>query len=287
MIPFLCFLCVNFFGYVIISIIMSNPNPNSDDSDINESDSRNSNKSINIKDPLKKTRQREPSFDLSSSSKHYKKNTSKKFKPSMSNRTSPPLPGSSGLNVSSNSMDSDLNNPLDKTLTDQSSNIIDVPSDSTVLPNRHISILNQSKNNIYNSKNLPPFLVHVESLNGNIGNLHPLSIGKILYKHLNFNDPISNIQKIGTNLIGINFKRFQDANSFISNHSFLPDNWIPYIPNYKICRTGIVRGVSLDFSLDDIIQSISWPDNPIEIRDISRLKYRDRKDNNNLKDNYH
>jgi len=118
---------------------------------------------------------------------------------------------------------------------------------------------------------------HNKSTDGNIGNVHPMKLGKVLADHFS---SIRNIKKLGKNIIVINFKFSFDANQFAQSSNLLPENWISYIPNYKIIRTGIARGVDPSLSNDEILQSIKWRDRPLEIKSIERLKYRD---NNELK----
>jgi len=43
-------------------------------------------------------------------------------------------------------------------------------------PNNRLDFINSQKSNKYSS-NCPPYLVHVESLKGNIGNFHPMGLG--------------------------------------------------------------------------------------------------------------
>jgi len=113
-------------------------------------------------------------------------------------------------------------------------------------------------------------VVHFESRNNNenLGNIHPIKMGKHLTKNFSF------ISKIGKTIIVVNFKYRHEANSFVDNDSNLPDNWIGYIPNYKVYRTGVVRGVDISLSEDEIRQGVKFLDNNMEIR--TRLKYRDR-----------
>jgi len=84
-------------------------------------------------------------------------------------------------------------------------------------------------------------------------------------------------------LIVISFKLSFDANQFLQSN-ILPSNWIAYIPNYKLFRFGIVRGVDLSLSLEEIHKGIKFMDRPIEIKFISRLKFRDKNNNNELRD---
>jgi len=82
---------------------------------------------------------------------------------------------------------------------------------------------------------------------------------------------ITNIKRRGRNLIVINFKFSFNANQFVQSN-ILPSNWLVYIPNYKIFRTGIVKGVDLALSVEEIYRGIKFMDKPIEVKLITRLK---------------
>jgi len=49
-------------------------------------------------------------------------------------------------------------------------------------------------------------------------------------------------------------------------------------------RSGIVRGVDLNLSIEDINKGIKFMDRPIAIKSITRLKYRDKNFNNELRE---
>jgi len=122
----------------------------------------------------------------------------------------------------------------------------------------------------------------MESLEGNIGNFHPMSLGKALADSF---PAIINIKRRGKNLIVINFKFSFDANKFVQSDN-LPEGWIAYILNYKIVRSGIVRGVDLNLLIDEIYKGIKFMDRPIALKSITRLKFRDKNYNNELRDSF-
>jgi len=107
-----------------------------------------------------------------------------------------------------------------------------------------------------------------------------MRLGKILADRF---PTIINIKRSGRNLIVINFKFSFDANQFIQSSNTLPGNWLTYIPSYKIHRVGMVRGV-VSLSVEEIYQEVKWRDRPIEIKSITRMKFRDRNNNNELRD---
>jgi len=140
--------------------------------------------------------------------------------------------------------------------------------------NNRLEFIKSQKNNRYLASNHPPYLVHIESIDGNIGNVHPMSLGKALADHF---PTIQNIKRLDKNIIAVNFKFSFDANQFVQSGNLLSENWLSYIPNYKIIRTGIVRGVDLSLFHDEILRDIKWKDRPLEIKSIERLKYKDIK----------
>jgi len=91
------------------------------------------------------------------------------------------------------------------------------------------------------SKNNSSYLVHLKAIDSNIGNLRPMRLSKILMKDF---PAIVNIKRLGINSIVINFKFSFDANKFIEK-SLLPENWLSYIPDYKLYRSGVVREVDV------------------------------------------
>jgi len=148
------------------------------------------------------------------------------------------------------------------------------------ITNNRLVFINSQRQNRYSSSNHPPYLVHIETIDGSIGNIHPMRLGKALSVHF---PAILNIKRLGKNIISVNFKFSFDANNLVQSTDILPENWLAYIPNYKIIRTGIVRGVDPLLSNEEIIQGLKWRDRPLEIKSIERLKFRDTRNNNELK----
>jgi len=153
------------------------------------------------------------------------------------------------------------------------------PSILNVGTRGRLEYIKSQRNNRYTSVICSPYL---ESIDGNIGNLHPMSLGKALAEVF---PAITNIRRRDRNLIVINFKFSFNANKFIQSN-VLPNNWMAYIPNYKIFRSGIVRGVDMALSLEEIHKGIKFMDRPVEIRSISKLKFKDKNNNNELTDSF-
>lgn len=158
-------------------------------------------------------------------------------------------------------------------------------SDPSTQTNNRSSVINSQLENRYSNLSLPPFIAFVEVNNNEpnsshqdrkfIGNLHPLFICKrlcIQFNHLKINS----IKRVGRSLVSLTFDSFQQANTFVSARATLPKDWISYIPNFKLFRTGVIRNVDKSLSISDIREGISWPDSPINITHCERMKYRPR-----------
>lgn len=141
-------------------------------------------------------------------------------------------------------------------------------------------IENQLKNR-YNTNSLPPFVVFVEG-NGNpnsedinIGNLHPMAIARSICMKCG-DDDIVEIRSIGKIIQEVTFKSFNSANDFVNKKDRLDRDWLIYIPNFKVRRTGVMRGVDPSLSVQDVIEGLSWPGNPLKVIEIERLKFKVR-----------
>jgi len=84
---------------------------------------------------------------------------------------------------------------------------------SPALPNKGVNnrleFINSQKNTRYSSSNYPLYLVHIETIDDNIGNVHPMRLGKVLAEHF---PAIQSIKRLG--IITVNFKFSFDANQF-------------------------------------------------------------------------
>lgn len=94
---------------------------------------------------------------------------------------------------------------------------------------------------------------------------------------------ISKIKKIGKSVISVTCDSYTRANTFVELRDKLPKGWISYIPNFKILRTGVVRGVHSSLSTQKIINNITWMGDPIRIFSVERLKFKSR-DSGEIKD---
>lgn len=126
-----------------------------------------------------------------------------------------------------------------------------------------------------------PFIVYIENKQQNIGKLHPMSIGKLIFDHHPaINDKIKNISSIGMNKIKIEFNDVFSANSILKS-TYLKQNNEIYIPQYLTRRKGIIRDIPKDFSNEFLISNIQilnnntfFTGNRVKVLEAQRLKRR-------------
>ena len=99
-----------------------------------------------------------------------------------------------------------------------------------------------------------PYLVIVESNDTNVGNLHPMAIGRIL-----INNKIQGVEKTlrkGKNRIGIQFSSPKKANEFFDNKElFQKNNWHAHIPLSLVSSKGVARGVYKKITEEEIVNN--------------------------------
>lgn len=127
-----------------------------------------------------------------------------------------------------------------------------------------------NKNNRYNKSDSGPYLVIVEGTNSNnIGLLHKMSLGKIIFQKLKVeSDNIVNIHNVGKNRIKIITKSSELANQILDSNLLYHYNLRAYIPESSIFRKGVVRNVDPTLSSEEILEVI---ESSINITDLRRI----------------
>uniref|UniRef100_A0A6M2DRX9 Putative mediator of rna polymerase ii transcription subunit 13-like trichogramma pretiosum n=1 Tax=Xenopsylla cheopis TaxID=163159 RepID=A0A6M2DRX9_XENCH len=106
-----------------------------------------------------------------------------------------------------------------------------------------------------------PFVINVESNSKNIGKIHQMSLGRLIFqKHAEFKQAITEIKAIGKNKIKIEVNDFKVANKLINDRVFMENNMRSYIPTYTLIKKGVIYDVDTDFSeayiKDNIVSEI-------------------------------
>lgn len=125
----------------------------------------------------------------------------------------------------------------------------------------------------YDMSDMGPYVVYLESLDKNIGNLHAMTIGKLIFRNQSpIASSILNLEKSGKNRIKLTFRTFSSANNFLDSDFLKNNNLEAYIPQFLTRRMGVIRAIDLDISneeLQNFIQPISG--NTFKILEVRRL----------------
>lgn len=124
----------------------------------------------------------------------------------------------------------------------------------------------------FNQTDKGPYFVIIESENKNLGKLHKMSVGKIMFNHLkNEGHAIENVDIAGRNRIKVVFSNFQIANKILDDREFLSKNdFQAYIPESLVLRRGVIRNVDVDLTVEEINEVIKSSVKITNIRRMSR-----------------
>lgn len=148
--------------------------------------------------------------------------------------------------------------PQKKTLSNLTQSFVPTPNDSLFI---HPSISDTQK--AYSVLDKGPFIVHVsrnESSPSSGTTIRPIIFGQLLSKNKVKNIVNDGVKKIGRNRISVEFKSFKDANDFIINPLLDLYKYTSSIPNYNITRMGLIRGIPIELSMDELVESLSIPE---------------------------
>lgn len=99
-----------------------------------------------------------------------------------------------------------------------------------------------------------PFKVYVESIDQNIGSIHPMSLGRIIYSH--DKSVGENVISIGRNRICVEMRTASSANKFINSEIWKSKKLEIYIPQFLSRRVGVIRKVAVEISEKDIAENL-------------------------------
>lgn len=135
----------------------------------------------------------------------------------------------------------------------------------------------QVSRTIYESWDASPFVIHVQKKQSFLNDgttLHPVTFGNFLKKHNFYNIINGSVKKIGRNRISLSFSNYLDANSFLTNELLIKNDYKAFIPSFNITRIGLVRGVPIEWSPDEIIDNINVPIGCGKILKARRLNFK-------------
>lgn len=125
----------------------------------------------------------------------------------------------------------------------------------------------------YNKYDTGPFKIMMQHSEHNVGNLHPVELGKLLHeKHI---EGIKNIEKKGKNRVAITFKTPTEANNFKNNESIAKLGYKTFIPATLISCKGVVKGVGVNITEEEVIKkSNEESENVYKVLEVRRLNRR-------------
>jgi len=120
----------------------------------------------------------------------------------------------------------------------------------------------------YNNKDRPPYVVQVQSTLES-SPPHPFHISRTLSQI--YPREILEIRKLGLGKVLVQLNSYESANRLVNNHSLTASDLKAFIPPYRVLRTGIVRDIPQDVSLETLKECTS---SPIKILELHRLNRR-------------
>lgn len=139
--------------------------------------------------------------------------------------------------------------------------------DKSVNINNNINYVKEFPKN-----DLGPYYIFVEGKGKNIGNFHPMALGRFIKKNCceEINNNIMNIQFNGKNRIKIEFKNCRAANLFLKSTIFSNLQYKVYIPNHLVTRQGVIsqvdKSITEEYLKKEIISSVEI----LNVRRINR-----------------
>lgn len=119
-----------------------------------------------------------------------------------------------------------------------------------------------------------PYLIHVQRIQSSPDDgtvLHPITFGNFLKQNKFENIIPGSVKRIGRNRCVVGFSDYKDANNFL-NCNFLETKKLKaFIPTFNVTRMGLVRGVPVDWSVEEVQRNVSVPLGCGKILKIRRL----------------
>ncbi|XP_052745970.1 uncharacterized protein LOC128199646 [Bicyclus anynana] len=126
----------------------------------------------------------------------------------------------------------------------------------------------------YGPNDLGPFIVHITRIEPDPAaglSLRPIKIGLLLTKNNIENIVRDGVKSVGRNRVSIEFKRGEDANTFLQHKCLNGCKLKASIPAFNVTRMGLVRGVPKEWSMVELVESLELPENCGKVLKARRL----------------
>ena len=102
-----------------------------------------------------------------------------------------------------------------------------------------------------------------------------MKVGRLIFKDLpRYKLHIKNISIVNRNKIKIELNSSENANKLISENILIDNNFSAYIPKYFTTKSGIVKNIPIDITIDEMKNDII---SPFFISDIFRFNKKETK----------
>ncbi|XP_052745438.1 uncharacterized protein LOC128199516 [Bicyclus anynana] len=126
----------------------------------------------------------------------------------------------------------------------------------------------------YGPNDLGPFIVHITRIEPDPAaglSLRPIKIGLLLTKNNIENIVRDGVKSVGRNRVSIEFKRGEDANTFLQHKCLNGCKLKASIPAFNVTRMSLVRGVPKEWSMVELVESLELPENCGKVLKARRL----------------
>lgn len=163
-----------------------------------------------------------------------------------------------------------------KTITNQESASASI---QTVYLHPAMSVLGIKQ---YEENDAGPYIVHVSRIEPDLTagtTIRPIKFGQFLFNNKIEGICQDGVKRVGRNKIAIQFKSAASANRFLNNPILKTHKYEAIIPTYNVTRMGLVRGVPVDWSMDEFVESLQIP-GPTYVLKARRLNRKTKTDGN-------
>ena len=133
----------------------------------------------------------------------------------------------------------------------------------------------------YNEFDKGPFIVHITRSDPDMSagqSIRVLKFAQLIHKNKIPGIIEGGIKALGRNRVSLQFKTYQEANSFMSNDFLVLNKFTAIIPKFQISRMGVVRGIPIDWTLEELVEGIKTPFNCGQVIRARRLNTKKIKD---------
>lgn len=153
----------------------------------------------------------------------------------------------------------------------------DSPSDSIQTTFTHPDF--EKVKSAYSKDDVGPFIINVQREESDPASgiaFRAINFGHFLFKNKILGIVKDGVKKIGRNRFSVEFDTAEHANDFLSHSALASAKYGAIIPSFLVTRMGIIRDISTEWSMEEVVQNVSVPSGfgrVIKARRLSRKSY--------------